>query len=171
MNITSQAPHLVSQAQYASVVQRAPAARGSHGQHGGGARRAGFEAAAEKIGTEPSELSKRIREGEALGSIAAEAGVGKSELKAVMTEAVKATAPPQVADRIVANLDDVIAGNRPNRPTGDTQDPSQALETLATTLDTDISKLMESVDDGSFRDLLAEKGVEPALGLLVNTTL
>lgn len=171
MNITSQAPHLVSQAQYASVVQRAPAARGSHGQHGGGARRAGFEAAAEMIGTEPSELSKRVREGEALGSIAAEAGVGKSELKSAMTEAVRATAPPQVADRIVANLDDLIVGNRPSRPTGETQDPSQALETLATTLDTDTNKLLESVDDGSFRDLLAEKGVEPALGLLVNTTL
>lgn len=163
--------NVTSPGQYVSAVQRTPSARGSHGEHGGGARRAGFEAAAELIGKEPSELSKRVQEGQSLGSIAAEAGVPMTELKSAMTEAIKVTAPPQVADRIVANLDNVIAGNRPARETGDTQDPAQALETLANTLDTDIHKLMESVDDGSFRDLMAEKGVEPVLGLLVNTHL
>ena len=164
MNITAPGP-------YTNAVQGPQSARGTHGDRGGGARRAGFEAAAELIGTEPAELSKRVRAGEALGSIAAEAGVPKEELKSAMTEAVKATAPPKAADRIVANLDNVIAGNSPQRPTGDTQDPAQALETLAATLDTDTNLLMESIDDGSFRDLLAEKNVEPALGLLVNTHL
>lgn len=164
MNVTSASG-------YMDAVERTQSARGSHGDHGGGARRAGFEAAADLIGTEPRELSKRVRAGESLGSIADQAGVPRQELKSAMTQAVKATAPPKAADRIVANLDGVIAGNRPDRPTGDTQDPAQALETLASALDTDIEKMMESVDDGSFRDLLAEKGVEPALGLLVNTTL
>ncbi len=164
MNIASPAP-------YVSAVQGPQSARGTHGDRAGGARRAGFEAAADLIGTEPSELSKRVRSGESLGAIASEAGVPREELKSAMTEAVRATAPPKAADRIVANLDNVITGNRPDRPRGETQDPAQALETLASALDTDTNKLMEAIDDGSFRDLLAEKNVQPALGLLVNTHL
>lgn len=139
--------------------------------HDGAARTAGFEAAARVIGVQPAELNQRLREGRSLQELAGEAGVDSGELKSAMAKAIEAVAPPQGGRRLVAGLDRVIAGNRPERPTGSTQDPTQALETLAATLDTDVERLMASIDDGSFRDLLAEKGVEPGLGLLVNTTL
>jgi hypothetical protein len=137
-----------------------------------------MEAAAALIGASPRELSQRVRSGEALVDIAAKAGIGSADLKAVMTEAITATASSLVSEHMVAGLEDEInakgvaaAGPPPKRPPAPGPEPNERLYSLASSLDMDPEQVIVSIEDGSFRQLLADKGVQAGLGILVNFKL
>lgn len=130
-----------------------------------------MDAAAALLGTNPQELAQRVRSGERLAEIAAEVHVGSDSLRTVMAEAITASAPPAVAHKLVAQLPAVIAGSRPHRPTGAIDRPSEAMESLASKLNVNLEQLQDSIDDGSFRGLLEDSGVEARMGILINKRL
>ncbi len=130
-----------------------------------------MDAAAALLGTTPHDLAQRVRSGERLAEIAADVHVGSDTLQNVMAEAITASAPPAVAHRLVSQLPSVISGNRAHRPTGSYERPSEVIETLATRLNVKVEQLQESIEDGSFGDVLADRGVEARMGILINKRL
>lgn len=143
-------------------------------ENSSGPRRAAIEAAAALLGTDPGELSQRVRSGERLAEIAADVDVSSEQLKTVMAEAITDTASPRLAHRMLADLGNVVAGGRKPYKTGpvdEQPEPPEALKSLATKMDMRTEKLQESIENGSFRELLADSGVEARLGILVNKHL
>ncbi|MGI9595342.1 MAG: hypothetical protein ACR2QK_04235 [Acidimicrobiales bacterium] len=130
-----------------------------------------MDAAAALLGSNPHELAQRVRSGERLAEIAAEVHIGSDTLRTVMAEAITASAPPAVAHRLVSQLPSVIAGSKPHRPTGAIERPTEAMESLASRLQVSVERVHESIEDGSFRELLADRGVEARLGILINKKL
>ncbi len=136
-----------------------------------GPRRAAIEAAAALLGTDPVELSQRVRSGERLAEIAADVHVSSEQLKTVMAEAITDTASPKVAQRMLANLGNVVSGSSKPHHAKPTEPPPEALKSLATKMDMKTEQLQESIENGSFRELLADSGVEARLGILINKKL
>lgn len=138
----------------------------------GGPIKAAMDGAAEALGMEPTELKQRLEAGDTLGSIAEETGTSTEELKAAMVAAVAEVSPADVVDRVTADLDKIIAGERPqgpHRPPPGSVDPSKAIERLAESLDLTSEDLFAAIEDGTFADLLKTEGVNDSRGLLVDT--
>ena len=143
-------------------------------------QRAAMDAAARLIGLEPSEMRQQLEGGASLADLATNAGVSTDDLKSVMTEAIASSAPAGAVERMTADLDSVIAGDRrpppprsggPGRSGGGEQSASDALTALATSLDLDLDSLMSSIKAGSFADLLNSSGIQTNLGMIVNQSL
>jgi hypothetical protein len=134
-----------------------------------GPRKAAIEAAAALLGTNPVELNQRVRSGERLAEIAADVEISPERLKSAMAEALTNTEPPQIVQRMKADLAAAASGRRTKSfRAGPTDDPGEALKTLAEKMDMRTEQLQESIENGSFRELLADSGVEARLGILVN---
>lgn len=116
------------------------------------------------------ELSQRVRSGERLAEIAADVHVSSDQLKTVMAEAITESATPKVAQRMLASLGDVVAGV-PKPHVKSFEPPPEALKSLASKMDMKTEQLQESIENGSFRELLADRGVEARLGILINQHL
>lgn len=139
---------------------------------GGGPMKAGMDAAADMLGLERQELKSALESGQTLADLANEAGVSTDDLEAAMAEAITAAAPPEVAERLTANLGDVIAGERPPRPPRPQQtDKASAVDALAEALDTTTEDLLASIESGSLTELFEAAGFETQTGVLVNTNL
>ncbi len=143
-------------------------------------QRAAMDAAAKIIGLEPSEMRRQLESGASLSDLAAGAGISSDELKAVMTEAIAASAPAGAVDRLTAGLDSIITGDRPPPPPpgggpgrsgGGGQGATDALTALATALDLDIESLMASIEEGSFADLLTSSDIPTEVGMIVDQSL
>lgn len=139
---------------------------------GGGPMKAGMDAAADMLGLERQELKSALDSGETLADLAASAGVSTDDLQSTMAEAIEATAPAEVAERLTSALGDVIAGERPPRPPRPQQtDTASAVDALAEALDTTTEDLLASIEAGSLNELFAAAGFESSTGVLVNTDL
>ncbi|MGH1488348.1 MAG: hypothetical protein ACRBK7_02980 [Acidimicrobiales bacterium] len=106
-----------------------------------------------------------------MAEIAADVHVSSDQLKTAMAEAITDTASPKVAQNLVANLGNVISGGRKPTEASTAEPPSEALKSLAHKMDMRTEQLQESIENGSFRELLADSGVEARLGILINKKL
>ncbi len=77
-------------------------------------------------------------------------------------------APPLVAaDRLVARIEVPIFGARPI-PSRPIPEPLETVESLAEKLEITAQDLYQSLQDGSFRQRLADAGMDARMGILVN---
>lgn len=123
------------------------------------------------LGNDASELTQRVRNGERMAEIAAEVHVEEDDLRVALTDSVRETAPPVVAQRLIARLPQATFGSRPLQGTPSVTQQAKAVESLAARLELRAEDLHQSLEDGSFRQLLADSGVEARLGILVNKLL
>lgn len=134
----------------------------------GGPQKAAMESAAESLGLSETELREQLMSGETLAGLAEDAGLDVEELKATMAAAIEEVAPAQVAERMIGELDSVIAGDRPSGPPPPPPDAGQALEDLASALDLSSEDLLSAIEDGTFAELLKSEGVEQNRGNLID---
>lgn len=136
----------------------------------GGPQKAAMDSAADLLGLSETELREELESGSTLAELAEQAGIEVSELKETMAAAIEEVAPAQVAERMTAELDGVIAGNRgPQGPPPPPPDASKALEDLASSLDMTSEDLLSAIEDGTFAELLKSEGVETNRGLLIDS--
>lgn len=139
---------------------------------GGGAMKAGMDAAADTLGLSKDDLRSALQSGATLQGLAESAGVSTDELKTSMTEAINAAAPPEAAERMTSNLDSIIAGDRPPRPPRPQRnDAESAVSQLADALGTSVDELLASIEDGSITELFEQAGVDSKTGVLVDLDL
>lgn len=142
----------------------------------GGVRQAAMDAAAGVLGMERDELRSRVSSGASLADLAAERDVSTDDLKAAMSEAITGSAPPEIAGRIIARLDDRLdggsgVGERSGfglRGLRDTAGMSGAVDALASALDMSTDALLSSLEDGTFRERLGLAADSAGPGLLVD---
>lgn len=144
-----------------------------HGHHHHkSVRREMMSAAADALGMDRKELRTALRSGQTLAQIAEGAGVSVDTLKTKMSGAVTAAASPERAEKIVAKLDDIIAGNRVDfgnhyghRNHHGAGQVGEALKTFADSLGMTPQAVVDALKSGtSIRDLVAQlpAGTTPA---------
>ena len=139
---------------------------------GGGAMKAGMDAAADTLGLSKNELRSALKSGATLQSLADTAGVSNEELKTSMSEAINAAAPSAAAERLTADLDSIIAGRRPPPPPrAQKSDVESAASQLADVLGASAGDVLASIEDGSVAALFEQAGVEAEPGVLVDLNL
>jgi hypothetical protein len=139
-----------------------------HGhEHGRGIRRQLMSATAEALGMERKELRSALRDGQTLAQIAESKGTTIDALKTKITESVTASASPEMATKILARLDDFVAGKRIDSGNHHGRDHhhdnraggiGDALKTFADSLGMTPQAVVDALKTGkSIRDLIAEK--------------
>lgn len=123
------------------------------------------------------ELAKRARFADPMAKMATGAYNENDDRKVEASDAAressptpKALDPPVTADRLIARIDVPIFGAR-QLPSRQIPEPLETVESLAEKLEIRAEDLYESLQDGSFRQRLADAGMDARMGVLVNQYL